>query len=68
MAELEVLMDIVAIVFNLSENFMSVTIGAISNATPDIIANSHLAMQGYGRMAFAAIIGGPVFGNLVYSL
>ncbi|KAH8316420.1 hypothetical protein KR067_007573 [Drosophila pandora] len=64
-AELECLMDIVALVFNLSENFMSVTIGAISNATPDIIANSHLAMQGYGRMAFAAIIGGPVFAVVI---
>ncbi|KAH8321553.1 hypothetical protein KR074_008380 [Drosophila pseudoananassae] len=64
-AELEVLSDIVGIVFNLSENFMSVTIGAISNATPDIIANSHLAMQGYGRMAFAAIIGGPVFAVVI---
>ncbi|KAH8277604.1 hypothetical protein KR018_001954 [Drosophila ironensis] len=64
-AELEALSEIVAIVFHLSENFMSATIGAVSNATPDIIANSHLAMQGYGRMAFAAIIAGPVFAVLI---
>jgi len=61
--ELEVLSEIVGIVFNFSETFMAVTFEAISNATPDIIANSQLAMQGYGRMAFAAIIGGPVFGK-----
>ncbi|KAH8304486.1 hypothetical protein KR059_011009 [Drosophila kikkawai] len=63
--ELEVLSEIVGIVFDLSENFMAVTIGAISNATPDMIANSHLTLQGYGRMAFAAIIGGPVFAIVV---
>lgn len=51
------------IVFNLSESFMAVTFEAVSNATPDIIANYQLALQGYGRMAFAAIIGGPVFGK-----
>ncbi|XP_037715877.1 mitochondrial sodium/calcium exchanger protein isoform X2 [Drosophila subpulchrella] len=63
--ELEVLSEIVGIVFNLSETFMAVTFEAVSNATPDIIANSQLAMQGYGRMAFAAIIGGPVFAILI---
>ncbi|XP_050743447.1 mitochondrial sodium/calcium exchanger protein isoform X2 [Drosophila biarmipes] len=63
--ELEVLSEIVGTVFDLSETFMAVTFEAISNATPDIIANSQLAMQGYGRMAFAAIIGGPVFAILV---
>jgi len=61
--ELEVLSEIVGIVFNLSESFMAVTFEAVSNATPDIIANYQLALQGYGRMAFAAIIGGPVFGK-----
>ncbi|KAH8254458.1 hypothetical protein KR032_010181 [Drosophila birchii] len=60
--ELDVLSEIVGIVFRLSENFMAVTISAISNATPDMIANAQLTLQGYGRMAFAAIIGGPVFG------
>ncbi|XP_052843488.1 mitochondrial sodium/calcium exchanger protein isoform X1 [Drosophila gunungcola] len=63
--ELEVLSEIVGIVFDLSETFMAVTFEAVSNATPDIIANSQLAMQGYGRMAFAAIIGGPVFAILI---
>ncbi|EDW46977.1 GM20668 [Drosophila sechellia] len=63
--ELEVLSEIVGIVFNLSESFMAVTFEAVSNATPDIIANYQLALQGYGRMAFAAIIGGPVFAILV---
>ncbi|KAH8285161.1 hypothetical protein KR054_005758, partial [Drosophila jambulina] len=63
--ELEVLSEIVGIVFRLSENFMAVTIGAISNAAPDMIANSQLTLQGYGRMAFAAIIGGPVFAIVV---
>ncbi|EDV59486.1 mitochondrial sodium/calcium exchanger protein isoform X1 [Drosophila erecta] len=63
--ELEVLSEIVGIVFNLSETFMAVTFGAVSNATPDIIANYQLALQGYGRMAFAAIIGGPVFAILI---
>ncbi|XP_044317717.1 mitochondrial sodium/calcium exchanger protein isoform X1 [Drosophila rhopaloa] len=63
--EVEVLSEIVSIVFNLSETFMAVTFEAVSNATPDIIANSQLAMQGYGRMTFAAIIGGPVFAILV---
>ncbi|KAH8237351.1 hypothetical protein KR038_010192 [Drosophila bunnanda] len=63
--ELEVLSEIVGIVFHLSENFMAVTIGAIMNAAPDMIANSQLTLQGYGRMAFAAIIGGPVFAIVV---
>ncbi|XP_002138749.2 mitochondrial sodium/calcium exchanger protein-like [Drosophila pseudoobscura] len=64
-SEMEVLTSIVGIVFNLSGNFMAITFGSVSNAMADIIANSNLALQGYEKMAFAAIIGGPVFALVV---
>ncbi|XP_022220280.2 mitochondrial sodium/calcium exchanger protein [Drosophila obscura] len=64
-SEMEVLTSIVGIVFNLSGNFMAITVGSVANAMADIIANSNLALQGYEKMAFAAIIGGPVFAIVV---
>ncbi|SPP74318.1 mitochondrial sodium/calcium exchanger protein [Drosophila guanche] len=64
-SEMEVLTSIVGIVFNLSGNFMAITFGSVANAMADIIANSNLALQGYEKMAFAAIIGGPVFSIVV---
>ncbi|XP_023030629.2 mitochondrial sodium/calcium exchanger protein [Drosophila willistoni] len=64
-SEIEVLTTILGIVFDLSGNFMAISFGSIANATADLITNSSLAMQGYEKMAFAAIIGGPVFSIVV---
>ncbi|KAH8316418.1 hypothetical protein KR067_007571, partial [Drosophila pandora] len=59
--EMEVLVSIIGVVFNLSSNFMSVTFSTFSAVIADILAYAHLAKQGYGKMAFGAIMGGGVF-------
>ncbi|XP_030387621.1 mitochondrial sodium/calcium exchanger protein-like [Scaptodrosophila lebanonensis] len=64
-AEIEILISIVAITFNLSENFIATTFRSISTAINDIIINLELAMQGYERMAYAAIFGAPLFNIMV---
>ncbi|XP_030388102.1 mitochondrial sodium/calcium exchanger protein-like [Scaptodrosophila lebanonensis] len=63
--EIEVLSSIVGIVFNLTANYMAITFGSLANATSDMMANVALAMQGYEKMAYAAIFGGPFFSMLV---
>ncbi|XP_022220224.1 mitochondrial sodium/calcium exchanger protein-like [Drosophila obscura] len=63
--EIEVLTSVVGIVFNVSSNFMAITFGSMSIATADIIANATLALQGYEKMVFAAIIGGPLLNNIM---
>ncbi|XP_002138751.4 mitochondrial sodium/calcium exchanger protein-like isoform X1 [Drosophila pseudoobscura] len=63
--EIEVLTTVIAIVFNISSNFMAITFGSVSIAAADIIANATLVLQGYEKMVFAAIIGGPLFNNIM---
>ncbi|KAM8708759.1 hypothetical protein ACLKA7_015688 [Drosophila subpalustris] len=64
-AEIEVLTTIVGIVFNLSDNFMDITFGSLINAILDLIAIYGMTMQGYEKMAFAAIFAGPFFSIIV---
>ncbi|XP_043066448.1 mitochondrial sodium/calcium exchanger protein [Drosophila bipectinata] len=59
--EMEVLVSIIGVVFNLSSNFMTITFSTISAVLADILAYAHLAKQGYGKMAFGAVIGGGMF-------
>ncbi|XP_030563591.1 mitochondrial sodium/calcium exchanger protein-like [Drosophila novamexicana] len=59
--EIEVLNSIVGTVLNLSEEFVDITFGSMTNATIDLMSNFALAMQGYERMAFAASCAGPFF-------
>ncbi|EDW61066.1 mitochondrial sodium/calcium exchanger protein [Drosophila virilis] len=59
--EIEVLTSIVGSVLNLSEGFVDITFGSMTNATIDLMSNFALAMQGYERMAFAASCAGPFF-------
>lgn len=59
--EIEVLNSIVGTVLNLSEDFVDITFGSMTNATIDLMSNFALAMQGYERMAFAASCAGPFF-------
>ncbi|XP_001987226.2 mitochondrial sodium/calcium exchanger protein [Drosophila grimshawi] len=63
--EIEMLNSIVGVVFNLSENFMDITFGSITNATIDLMANFALTKQGYEKMAYAAICAGPFFSIVV---
>ncbi|XP_030388071.1 mitochondrial sodium/calcium exchanger protein-like [Scaptodrosophila lebanonensis] len=63
--EIEVLSSIVGIVFNLTANYMAITFGSLANATSDMIANMALALQGYEKMAFAAIFGAPFFSMVI---
>ncbi|KAH8402213.1 hypothetical protein KR009_010445, partial [Drosophila setifemur] len=59
--EMEALVSIIGVVFELSANFMTISFSTLSEAAANIISYSHLAQQGYGKMAFGAIIGGGVF-------
>ncbi|XP_039226700.1 mitochondrial sodium/calcium exchanger protein isoform X2 [Drosophila yakuba] len=59
--EMDVLISIIGVVFDLAPSYMSITFNAVSAATADFIAYAHLAKHGYGKMAFGAIIGGSVY-------
>ncbi|XP_016957777.1 mitochondrial sodium/calcium exchanger protein [Drosophila biarmipes] len=63
--EMDVLISIIGIVFQLSPYFMAITFNSVSAATADFISYAHLAEHGYGKMAFGAIIGGTVFNMVV---
>ncbi|KAH8348062.1 hypothetical protein KR084_003536 [Drosophila pseudotakahashii] len=65
--EMDVLISIIGIVFDLSPPFMTITFNTISSAMADFISYTHLAEHGYGKMAFGAIIGGSVF-NIVVNI
>ncbi|XP_034478190.1 mitochondrial sodium/calcium exchanger protein-like [Drosophila innubila] len=65
--EIEVLISIVGIVFNLSEHFLSITFGSVGNAVINLMASFAMTMQGYERMAFTAVFAGPFF-NIVVSM
>ncbi|KAL7737871.1 hypothetical protein ACLKA6_006247 [Drosophila palustris] len=65
--EIEVLISIVGIVFNLSEHFLSITFGSVGNAIINLMASFALTMQGNEKMAFTAIFAGPFF-NIVVSM
>lgn len=64
MGEIEILTSIVGVACNLSETFVDITIGSLTNALIDLMANFNLAMQGYEKMVFAAICAGPFFSKL----
>ncbi|SPP74320.1 mitochondrial sodium/calcium exchanger protein-like [Drosophila guanche] len=63
--EIEVLTSVVANVFHISANFMAITIGSLTISAADLITNATLALQGYEKMVFAAIIGGPLLNNIM---
>ncbi|XP_017867958.1 PREDICTED: sodium/potassium/calcium exchanger 6, mitochondrial-like isoform X3 [Drosophila arizonae] len=63
--EIEILTSIVGVACNLSETFVDITIGSLTNALIDLMANFNLAMQGYEKMVFAAICAGPFFSIVV---
>lgn len=59
--EIEILTSIVGAAFNLGETFVDITFGSLTNAIIDLLADFSLAMQGYDKMAFAAICAAPFF-------
>ncbi|XP_064543243.1 mitochondrial sodium/calcium exchanger protein-like isoform X2 [Drosophila montana] len=59
--ELEVLCCIIGLVLNLTENFVASCVRSLAAAVADLIMNVEVAMQGYERMAFAAVLAGPLF-------
>ncbi|XP_052843606.1 mitochondrial sodium/calcium exchanger protein [Drosophila gunungcola] len=65
--EMDALISIIGIVFDLSPSFMSITFNTVSAAMADFISYEHLAQHGYGKMAFGAVVGGSVF-NMVLNV
>ncbi|XP_032292874.1 mitochondrial sodium/calcium exchanger protein isoform X3 [Drosophila virilis] len=59
--ELEVLCCIIGLVLNLTENFVASSVRSSAAAIADLIMNAEVAIQGYERMAFAAVLAGPLF-------
>ncbi|XP_017836429.1 uncharacterized protein LOC108595661 isoform X2 [Drosophila busckii] len=57
--ELEVLCSIMGFVFNLSENFISATFRPFARALRCTVICSTLTRQGYGKMAYAAVLASP---------
>ncbi|KRG06387.1 uncharacterized protein Dmoj_GI26734 [Drosophila mojavensis] len=58
--EMEVLFSIIGLSFDLSEDYVAISIHVLAASLSDIILNSSLAKQGYERMAFAATISHPI--------
>ncbi|XP_002032966.2 mitochondrial sodium/calcium exchanger protein [Drosophila sechellia] len=63
--EMDALISIIGVVFDLAPSYMSITFNSVSAAAADFIAYRHLAKHGYGKMAFGAIIGGSVYSLVV---
>ncbi|EDW01288.1 GH21357 [Drosophila grimshawi] len=59
--ELEVLCVISGFYFNVSESFVAAVVRSFAGGLADLIMNLELALQGYERMAFAAVLAGPIF-------
>ncbi|XP_058460946.1 putative sodium/calcium exchanger 7 [Malaya genurostris] len=55
------------LVLNLSRSMLGLSVLAWGNSIGDMFSNITLAKQGYGKMAFAACLGGPLF-NLCLGL
>jgi sodium/potassium/calcium exchanger 6 len=47
------------------ESFLGMTLLAFGNSVPDLTVNCALARTGYGEMAIAGSIAGPLFNVLV---
>ncbi|TDG38076.1 hypothetical protein AWZ03_015502, partial [Drosophila navojoa] len=58
--EMQVLFSIIGLSFDLSEDYVSISIHVLAASLSDIIMNSSLAKQGYERMAFAATFAHPI--------
>ncbi|XP_001970425.3 mitochondrial sodium/calcium exchanger protein [Drosophila erecta] len=63
--EMDALISIIGVVFDLAPSYMSITFNSVSAATADFISYAHLAKHGYGKMAFGAVIGGSVYSLVV---
>ncbi|XP_055528891.1 mitochondrial sodium/calcium exchanger protein-like [Wyeomyia smithii] len=57
----------IGLVLNLSQSMLGLSVLAWGNSIGDLFSNITLAKQGYGKMAFAACMGGPLF-NLCLGL
>ncbi|XP_022220252.2 mitochondrial sodium/calcium exchanger protein [Drosophila obscura] len=64
-SEIDKLLGVVGNILNIDEDFMGVTVNAITQALGDLVANTAMAYQGYEKMAYAAAIGGPFFNVLL---
>ncbi|XP_046866183.1 mitochondrial sodium/calcium exchanger protein-like isoform X2 [Drosophila willistoni] len=66
-AELELLCAIIGAVFYMSEGFVAATLRSFAAAIADVLVNAALAVQGYEKMAIAAIFGSTLF-NIVLGI
>ncbi|XP_001361526.2 mitochondrial sodium/calcium exchanger protein [Drosophila pseudoobscura] len=64
-SEIDKLLGVVGNILNIEDDFMGVTVNAITQALGDLVANTAMAYQGYEKMAYAAAIGGPFFNVLL---
>ncbi|TDG38078.1 hypothetical protein AWZ03_015500, partial [Drosophila navojoa] len=58
--EMEVLFAIIGLSFDLSEDYVSISMRVLAASLSDVVVNTSLAKQGYERMAFAATIAHPI--------
>ncbi|XP_053687171.1 putative sodium/calcium exchanger 7 [Sabethes cyaneus] len=56
----------IGLVLNLSRSMLGLSVLAWGNSIGDLFSNITLAKQGYGKMAFAACMGGPLFSKIFY--
>ncbi|ALC42451.1 CG14743, partial [Drosophila busckii] len=59
--ELEVISIIIGLILNLSESFISAIYRSFAQSLSDMVLNVALALEGYERMAYAAIMGSAIF-------
>lgn len=59
------ILKIIGVLFGIPDAFLGMTLLAIGNSAPDLSLNCALAKAGYGEMALAGSVVGPLFNLLV---
>lgn len=59
------LLKMIGVVLNLPESFLGMTLLALGNSVCDLSLNSKLAREGFGEMALAGSLAGPMFNLLI---
>lgn len=61
------LLKVIGLLFNIPDTFLGITVLTFGNSVCDLALNVSLVKGGYGEMALAGSLGGPIF-NLLFGL
>ncbi|XP_064554243.1 putative sodium/calcium exchanger 7 isoform X2 [Drosophila montana] len=60
-AEISLITEVIGNLMKVPSDFMGATTLAVASGLADLVTTVSMALQGYQRMAYAAVIGGPFF-------